>query len=250
MSERAAVVACACGELGRAAAKKLAVAGFTVAGIDRSELALQQLADGILRGTAIERPAHVGAVPTTALAVTTELFRDWAAAAGWRRPLTSSAGTSPRSRGTPARWALRRPRNSPLRPREGSELSGRLLGKVCVVTGTGGGMGRATALTFAGRVRRLSAATSPSSRRKRPSRSFTTRAVNGRCSRARSTTPPSARGSSTWRSASSAGSTSCSTSPEDPASPGSRTSPTRNGMPRAGMRSTWCSTSPVRHGRT
>jgi NAD(P)-dependent dehydrogenase (short-subunit alcohol dehydrogenase family) len=28
-------------------------------------------------------------------------------------------------------------------------LSGRLLGKVCVVTGTGGGMGRATALTFA-----------------------------------------------------------------------------------------------------
>ena len=28
-------------------------------------------------------------------------------------------------------------------------MSGRLLGKVCVVTGTGGGMGRATALTFA-----------------------------------------------------------------------------------------------------
>jgi NAD(P)-dependent dehydrogenase (short-subunit alcohol dehydrogenase family) len=28
-------------------------------------------------------------------------------------------------------------------------VSGRLLGKVCVVTGTGGGMGRATALTFA-----------------------------------------------------------------------------------------------------
>lgn len=78
MSERAAVVACACGELGRAAAEKLAVAGFTVAGIDRSEQALQQLADGIWRGTAIERPAHVGAVPTTALAVTTELFRDWA----------------------------------------------------------------------------------------------------------------------------------------------------------------------------
>jgi NAD(P)-dependent dehydrogenase (short-subunit alcohol dehydrogenase family) len=35
------------------------------------------------------------------------------------------------------------------RPAEGSEVSGRLLGKVCVVTGTGGGMGRATALTFA-----------------------------------------------------------------------------------------------------
>jgi hypothetical protein len=28
--------------------------------------------------TAIERLAHVGAVPTTALAVVTELFRDWA----------------------------------------------------------------------------------------------------------------------------------------------------------------------------
>jgi hypothetical protein len=30
--------------------------------------------------TAIERLAHAGAVPTTALAVTTELFRDWASA--------------------------------------------------------------------------------------------------------------------------------------------------------------------------
>ena len=28
--------------------------------------------------TAIDRLAHAGAVPTTALAVTTELFRDWA----------------------------------------------------------------------------------------------------------------------------------------------------------------------------
>jgi hypothetical protein len=28
--------------------------------------------------TAIERLAHAGAVPTTALAVVTELFRDWA----------------------------------------------------------------------------------------------------------------------------------------------------------------------------
>ncbi|MDX6564239.1 MAG: hypothetical protein QOD65_4053, partial [Gaiellales bacterium] len=28
-------------------------------------------------------------------------------------------------------------------------MSGRLSGKVCVVTGTGGSMGRATALTFA-----------------------------------------------------------------------------------------------------
>jgi NAD(P)-dependent dehydrogenase (short-subunit alcohol dehydrogenase family) len=32
---------------------------------------------------------------------------------------------------------------------EGIELSGRLAGKVCIVTGTGGGIGRATALAFA-----------------------------------------------------------------------------------------------------
>jgi NAD(P)-dependent dehydrogenase (short-subunit alcohol dehydrogenase family) len=38
---------------------------------------------------------------------------------------------------------------APLQPTEGTELSGRLAGKVCVVTGTGGSMGRATALTFA-----------------------------------------------------------------------------------------------------
>ena len=40
--------------------------------------------------TAIERLAHAGAVPTTALAVVTELFRDWAsplAGAGPRRHL-------------------------------------------------------------------------------------------------------------------------------------------------------------------
>jgi NAD(P)-dependent dehydrogenase (short-subunit alcohol dehydrogenase family) len=52
MSERVAVVAGAGGELGRAVAEKLAVAGFAVAGIDRSEQALKQLPDGIWRGTA------------------------------------------------------------------------------------------------------------------------------------------------------------------------------------------------------
>ena len=36
--------------------------------------------------TAIERLAHAGAVPTTALAVVTELFRDWAG------PLAGPAG--------------------------------------------------------------------------------------------------------------------------------------------------------------
>ena len=30
-----------------------------------------------------------------------------------------------------------------------AEMAGRLAGKVCVITGTGGSMGRATALTFA-----------------------------------------------------------------------------------------------------
>ena len=52
MSERVAIVAGAGGELGRATAAKLAAAGFTVAGIDRSEGALKQLPDGIRRETA------------------------------------------------------------------------------------------------------------------------------------------------------------------------------------------------------
>ena len=33
--------------------------------------------------------------------------------------------------------------------RENTEMAGRLAGKVCVITGTGGSTGRATALTFA-----------------------------------------------------------------------------------------------------
>ena len=37
----------------------------------------------------------------------------------------------------------------PRQPGSGAEMSGRLEGKVCVVTGTGGSMGRATALAFA-----------------------------------------------------------------------------------------------------
>jgi NAD(P)-dependent dehydrogenase (short-subunit alcohol dehydrogenase family) len=52
MSGPVAVVAGAGGELGRAVAEKLAAAGFTVAGIDRSEQALKQLPDGIWRETA------------------------------------------------------------------------------------------------------------------------------------------------------------------------------------------------------
>src|SRR6266446_3565622 len=65
--------------------------------------------------TAIERLAHAGAVPTTALAVTTELFRDWAG------PLREPAFDT-------IYWYFR---------------------EIPKITGTGGSMGRATALTFA-----------------------------------------------------------------------------------------------------
>jgi NAD(P)-dependent dehydrogenase (short-subunit alcohol dehydrogenase family) len=52
MSERVAIVAGAGGELGRATAQKLAAAGFTVAGVDRSEQALKELPEGIRREVA------------------------------------------------------------------------------------------------------------------------------------------------------------------------------------------------------
>jgi NAD(P)-dependent dehydrogenase (short-subunit alcohol dehydrogenase family) len=52
MSERVAVVTGAGGELGRATAQKLAAAGFTVVGIDRSERGLKELPDGIGREVA------------------------------------------------------------------------------------------------------------------------------------------------------------------------------------------------------
>ncbi len=47
MSKPVAIVAGAGGELGRATAEKLAAAGFTVVGVDRSEEALKELPDGI-----------------------------------------------------------------------------------------------------------------------------------------------------------------------------------------------------------
>ena len=47
MSERVAIVVGAGGELGRASAVKLAAAGFTVVGVDRSEEGLKELPDGI-----------------------------------------------------------------------------------------------------------------------------------------------------------------------------------------------------------
>src|SRR5487761_1284612 len=47
------------------------------------------------------------------------------------------------------RRASRRRRSSPRQLREDTEVVGRLAGKVCIITGTGGSMGRATALMFA-----------------------------------------------------------------------------------------------------
>jgi NAD(P)-dependent dehydrogenase (short-subunit alcohol dehydrogenase family) len=52
MSERVAIVAGAGGELGRATAEKLAAAGFTVTGVDRSAAGLTELPDGIGREVA------------------------------------------------------------------------------------------------------------------------------------------------------------------------------------------------------
>ena len=52
MSERVAIVVGAGGELGRATAEKPAAAGFTVAGVDRSEEAMKELPDGIRREAA------------------------------------------------------------------------------------------------------------------------------------------------------------------------------------------------------
>src|ERR1700728_1493084 len=52
MSERVAIVVGAGGELGRATAAKLAAAGYTVVGVDRSEEGLKELRDGIRREVA------------------------------------------------------------------------------------------------------------------------------------------------------------------------------------------------------
>jgi NAD(P)-dependent dehydrogenase (short-subunit alcohol dehydrogenase family) len=59
MSERIAIVVGAGGELGRATAKALAAAGFTVVGVDRNEEGLKQLPDGIRReaGDAVDPAA-------------------------------------------------------------------------------------------------------------------------------------------------------------------------------------------------
>ena len=67
MSERVAIVVGAGGDLGRVTAEKLAAAGFTVAGVDRSEEALKELPDSIWReaadpvvGTHLRASVHTG----------------------------------------------------------------------------------------------------------------------------------------------------------------------------------------------
>jgi len=52
MSEHAAIVVGAGGELGRRTTEKLAAAGFAGAGVDRSEEGLKELPDGIRREAA------------------------------------------------------------------------------------------------------------------------------------------------------------------------------------------------------
>jgi NAD(P)-dependent dehydrogenase (short-subunit alcohol dehydrogenase family) len=49
MSKRVAIVVGAGGELGRATAQVLSGAGYTVVGVDRNELGLKELPDGIRR---------------------------------------------------------------------------------------------------------------------------------------------------------------------------------------------------------
>jgi NAD(P)-dependent dehydrogenase (short-subunit alcohol dehydrogenase family) len=83
MSERVAVVVGAGGELGRATAEKLAAAGFTVAGVDRSEQGLKDLPDGIRREAA--DPTD----PAAARAVIDRI----AAAAGPPQVLVNTIGT-------------------------------------------------------------------------------------------------------------------------------------------------------------
>jgi NAD(P)-dependent dehydrogenase (short-subunit alcohol dehydrogenase family) len=59
MSDRVAIVVGAGGEVGRATAKALAAAGYTVVGVDRNEAGLKQLPDGIRReaGNAVDPAA-------------------------------------------------------------------------------------------------------------------------------------------------------------------------------------------------
>jgi NAD(P)-dependent dehydrogenase (short-subunit alcohol dehydrogenase family) len=83
MSERVAIVAGAGGELGRATAEKLAAAGFTVVGVDRSEEGLKELPDGIRRETADS------ADPAAARAVVDRI----AAAVGPPEVLVNTLGT-------------------------------------------------------------------------------------------------------------------------------------------------------------
>ena len=83
MSERAAIVVGAGGELGRATAQKLATAGFTVVGVDRNEEALKELPDSI---------RHAAGDPTDP-AVARSLVEQIAAEVGRPEVLVNTIGT-------------------------------------------------------------------------------------------------------------------------------------------------------------
>jgi NAD(P)-dependent dehydrogenase (short-subunit alcohol dehydrogenase family) len=70
-NERVAIVAGAGGELGRATAEKLAAAGFTTVGVDRSEEGLKELPDGIRREVA--DPADPAAARSVVDRIATEV---------------------------------------------------------------------------------------------------------------------------------------------------------------------------------
>ena len=97
--------------------------------------------------TAIERLAHAGAVPTTALAVVTELFRDWATLAGPARDVIYwYFNEVPRHADQVGVAEAEKLAAAAARP---TEMSGGWASKVCVATGAGGSVRRATALTSA-----------------------------------------------------------------------------------------------------
>jgi NAD(P)-dependent dehydrogenase (short-subunit alcohol dehydrogenase family) len=92
MSTRVAIVVGAGGELGRATAEKLAAAGFTVVGIDRSEDGLKKLPDGI------RYEAGDATLPAVAKSLVDRIAAEVVRPMRWSTPSarTTSATRSPR----------------------------------------------------------------------------------------------------------------------------------------------------------
>ena len=129
-------------------------------------------------------------------------------------------------------------------------MPGRLSGKVCVVTGTGGSMGRATALTFAREGGRLvgcdvavESAEETLETVRRPAADGLAPALPSSAIR------PTARGSSSFAvRAFGRIDVLFNLAAQVALQPTRGLSPTRSGMPHAETRSTWSSTSPARRG--